>query len=441
MSEEEEGDEEESDQQYQCEDCDYVGTKRRYIVRHYQNVHKKKLGRKKTTLKAEVKSPRKRYDCPDPDCDYFSGNRFRVRLHAKKEHDIIMPTLKTMPKKKSKLTSSNHACDQCSKSFPILSRLRDHKLFVHDGVTFDCNLCDFKGSRPMLNRHKRAVHDARYACDECDFKGSSLDYLKEHKQSKHLGIRYNCEHCASAFASLRNLKTHIREKHEEKTLLCDQCHFTTNFNHILKTHVNAVHLQKYYCEQCQLLYPNARALENHMENKHREGPKLPKGKSVKKEAAKRYMCDKCPFKTEWYPHLETHINNLHGTKVFACDLCDYTTLLPKEFRRHWGYRHDPNTKRFPCDQCHYSATFIHALKTHIQIVHEGIRYPCDMCDYKATKKEDVIKHKNNIHKKIRVPCEFCNQTYSSDGALRTHKKTKHPEEYIKYSRLKKQRHT
>ena len=426
-------------QQFPCEQCDYVGTKRRYIVRHNMRVHGKKLERKKAVRKKESKGEKKQWSCPE--CDYVSGNRFRVRTHAMDVHEIVMPTLKRgFLKTKNELPTTRHSCDLCSKVFPMASRLRDHKLFAHEGITFDCTLCDFKGSRPALSRHKRRVHDQRYKCDQCEFNGSSLEYLKEHKQSKHLGIRYNCEHydCKSAFASLRNLKVHIKEKHEEKTLLCDQCHFTTNTNSILQTHVNAVHLQKYFCELCQVLFPTSRAIDSHMENKHTDGPKLKKIQSLKKQSnIKKYMCDKCPFKTDWYPHLQTHMDNLHGTKVFSCDLCDYTTLLPKEFKRHWGYRHDPNTKRFPCDQCHYSATFVHALKTHMQIVHEGIRYPCDLCDYKATKREDVIKHKNTIHEKIRVPCEFCLQTYSSEGALRTHKKSKHPDEYVKYARLKK----
>ena len=423
---------EDDDGQFPCDQCEYVGTKRRYILRHKTRVHGVKVERKKQVKKERKKDVKKEWNCPE--CDYVSGNRFRVRVHAKNVHDIIMPILK-----KGSTTSifpkPRHPCDQCPKTFLKGSWLRDHKLWAHEGVTFDCTLCDFKGSSGGLSRHKRTVHDQRYKCDQCEFNGSSLVYLTEHKQLKHLGIRYNCEHpdCTASFGSLRNLKVHVKENHEEKKLLCDQCHFTTNTNSILQTHVNAVHLQKYFCEICQVLFPTARALENHTENKHSDGPKS----SRKQSNVKKFMCDKCPFKAKWYPHLKTHMDNLHGTKVFACDLCDYKTLLPKEFKKHWGYRHDPNTKRFPCDQCHFSATFVHALKTHVQIVHEGIRYPCDLCEYTGAKQDDVRKHKKNIHDKIRIPCEYCNLTYSTECGLRQHKQSKHPEKVVKYARTKK----
>ena len=149
------------------------------------------------------------------------------------------------------------------------------------------------------------------------------------------------------------------------------------------------------------------------------------------------MCDKCPFKSGWQGHLKTHMENKHGTEILSCDLCDYKTMLPIEFKKHWGYRHDPSVKRYPCDQCHYSATFVHALKLHIQIVHEGVKYPCDMCEYQGSTKADVMKHRNNIHKKIKHPCDLCNLIYTTDSALRHHRKQKHPVEYVKYARAKK----
>ena len=184
-----------------------------------------------------------------------------------------------------------------------------------------------------------------------------------------------------------------------------------------------------------MTFPRDYFLQKHLENKHSDSPKLTN--SIKRPTTKWYMCDKCPFKTGWYPHLKTHMDNLHGTKVFSCDLCDYTTLLPKEFKKHWGYRHDLSTKRYPCEQCHFSATFVHGLKTHIKMVHEGIKFPCDLCDYKGSRQDDVRKHKKNIHDKIRIPCDYCDLTYSTECALRTHKKTKHPDKYVKYARIKK----
>ena len=350
---------------------------------------------------------------PCGDCEYVGSNRRQIVRHNMRVHGKKLERKKAVRRNLNKETT--------------------------------CTLCDFKGSRPQaLRAHKRAVHDQRYKCDQCEFIASRSDYLKEHMESKHLGIRYNCEHpdCSASFASLRNLKGHNKEKHEEKTLLCDQCHFTTNTNSILQTHVNAIHLQKYFCELCQVLFPTARAVQSHMEIKHSDGSEVKTNQPFKKQfIIMKFICDKCPFKAKTYPLLKAHMDKWHGTKVFSCDLCDYTTLLPKEFKKHWGYRHNYDTKRFYCDQCHYSASVVNSLKLHVQSVHEGIRYPCDLCDFKATKKEDVTRHKNTIHEKIKgnVPCELCPKACFTEIGLRMHTKSRHPAEYVKYARLKKEK--
>ena len=127
-----------------------------------------------------------------------------------------------------------------------------------------------------------------------------------------MGIRYHCTQCTASFSFTRNLNQHIKETHEEKRLLCDQCEFTTNKNYALKNHIEAVHIKKYACEVCDVVFADTRGLQIHNQSKHADSPeaKLPPIKSIK-----WYMCDKCPYKTGWQGHLNTHMENLHGTKA------------------------------------------------------------------------------------------------------------------------------
>ena len=52
-------------------------------------------------------------------------------------------------------------------------------------------------------------------------------------------------------------------------------------------------------------------------------------KLLTKKLVKVLMCDKCPYKTKNSVELKNHIRSNHGTTVFACDQCEYTTLIPK----------------------------------------------------------------------------------------------------------------
>ena len=169
---------------------------------------------------------------------------------------------------------------------------------------------------------------------------------------------------------MNRLKLHIKEQHEEKTLLCDKCDWSTNDNFKLKQHIDAVHYKKFTCAECDMVLGRAATLRLHIEAKHPDGTQI---KSLPKKTFKSYMCDKCPFKTPWKKYLDDHMDNLHGTKLFSCDQCEYTTRIPKEFKKHWKFRHDPTSSRIPCDQCHFTATRADTLKKHVQVVHENIR--------------------------------------------------------------------
>ena len=422
---------------YNCDMCEFEGSQSD-VNKHKRTEHVEEA--------KEVET--KRYQCDQ--CKNSYSKISALKNHKLHFHDGVKLNCDLCEYEGSKNGLIHHKksvhdrkfqCDACPKTYPHPYALKEHKLFVHEGLRLTCDLCDFQGTKESLKHHKNSVHEQKFKCDQCEYNGTRLNYLRDHIESKHMGIRHDCHQCDATFAIKGNLKTHIKEIHgdenqgEAATLLCDQCEFTTNKKAKLKGHIEAVHLKKFSCPKCEMVCTTNAGLKEHILRKHdNTGQAL----FISKKNRTKYMCDKCPFKTHWQGFLREHMENKHGSKVFACDLCDYTTTFPKEFNKHWGYRHDPSTKRYPCDQCHYSATFVQALKSHIQMVHEKIRYPCDMCDHQASKQADLLKHKKHVHEKVRVSCDYCELTYADPGGLRYHVQLKHPDQYIKYARSKKQ---
>ena len=60
-------------------------------------------------------------------------------------------------------------------------------LFIHDGVKYDCNLCDYKATQ--------------------------LGNLRTHVQSKHEGIKIPCNICDQQLNSKASLNMHMKAKH------------------------------------------------------------------------------------------------------------------------------------------------------------------------------------------------------------------------------------
>ena len=81
-------------------------------------------------------------------------------------------------------------------------------------------------------------------CGEIVRKG----YLKEHLESKHLGMKYSCHECELEARSKQQLRRHVEKKHLGITYRCDECDYQTRAKEDLGVHVKVKHLGfKYTC--------------------------------------------------------------------------------------------------------------------------------------------------------------------------------------------------
>ena len=50
-------------------------------------------------------------------------------------------------------------CDQCDFKTADTARLKEHRLAVHEGVIFICDLCDYQGNKlRLLQEHTNRNH-------------------------------------------------------------------------------------------------------------------------------------------------------------------------------------------------------------------------------------------------------------------------------------------
>ena len=65
----------------------------------------------------------------------------------------------------------------------------------------------------------------RFPCDECHYNATLLSDLRKHKEYKHEGIKNPCDHCDYAATQLSSLRTHTEFIHDGIIHSCDQCEF------------------------------------------------------------------------------------------------------------------------------------------------------------------------------------------------------------------------
>ena len=130
-------------------------------------------------------------------------------------------------------------CDQCHKTFPGRSGLREHRQ-KHEGVKYGCDQCDYQATqRSDLNRHIQTVHEG--ACVQCDYQATRQGNLAVHIQSKHEGVRYACDQCDYQATTQQHLTRHINSRHEGVKYSCNQCVYQATRQDRLTAHIKTKH--------------------------------------------------------------------------------------------------------------------------------------------------------------------------------------------------------
>ena len=136
-----------------------------------------------------------------------------------------------------------HKCDTCGKLFTQRRTLKKHKLNKHEGVFWDCNICNFKAAHPnTLTEHKKYLHGVnikkKHKCSECGELFHTKYKLTVHFRI-HSGERpHQCQFCKQRFRGSLTQWHRLgscKKNHDQK-IKCTHCGFISENQDILKLH-------------------------------------------------------------------------------------------------------------------------------------------------------------------------------------------------------------
>ncbi|XP_043064047.1 zinc finger protein 62 isoform X2 [Drosophila ficusphila] len=169
--------------------------------------------------------------------------------------------------------------------------------------------------------------------------------------------------------------------------------------------------QKLKCEVCEQAFSTDHALQAHQFRDHKMGE------------GGWFRCTLCELNFDRRCHLQQHIQRVHMSKAFACDICNRSFAFGNQLASH-KRTHDEKhvAKPFVCEFCGKSFKQKIQMTTHVTAVHTKIRaFKCDMCPKDFLTKRDLKDHVKahlNIRDKV---CEVCQKAFTNANALVKHR--------------------
>ncbi|EDV37868.1 uncharacterized protein Dana_GF13673 [Drosophila ananassae] len=169
--------------------------------------------------------------------------------------------------------------------------------------------------------------------------------------------------------------------------------------------------QKLKCEVCEQAFSTDHALQAHQFRDHKMGE------------GGWFRCTLCELNFDRRCHLQQHIQRVHMSKAFACDICSRSFAFSSQLAIH-KQTHDEKhvAKPFVCEFCGKSFKQKIQMTTHVTAVHTKIRaFKCHICPKDFLTKRDLKDHVKahlNIRDKV---CEICQKAFTNANALVKHR--------------------
>ncbi|XP_043550281.1 zinc finger protein 142 isoform X2 [Chiloscyllium plagiosum] len=403
----------------QCSLCSFV-CKSAVALKHHTHLHGKKCCRKRPRLSCQL--------CP------FTCKQARcLKQHVAIKHDGVKPykchycDFSTTRRYRLDAHESLHtgvgrlACDSCQQTFGTGSKLRIHKLRVHEKrPTHFCTLCDYSGyNQNDITRHVSSCHagEPSAACGRCDARFSSEGALKQHCLRRHEEkVCHGCPSCVFACYSESTLRSHVQRQHPQ--LECSSCKERFEKRDQLEEH-KKVHFS-HHCPHCDFATRERQQLIQHLLDTHED-----EEEADGSEEGKPFHCPFCEFTCRHQMVFDYHMKAHGGTRMYKCTDCDYTTKNRQKIT--WHIRIHTGEKPYKCHLCNYACADPSRLKYHMRIHQEERKYLCPECGYKC-KWINQLKYHMTKHTGAKpYQCDECDYCTNRADALRTHKETRHKE--------------
>uniref|UniRef100_A0A8B9J0D0 Zinc finger protein 142 n=1 Tax=Amazona collaria TaxID=241587 RepID=A0A8B9J0D0_9PSIT len=396
--------------QLQCRQCEFTCKQARCLRQHIRIKHE------------GVKPHKCRY------CEFSTTRRYRLEAHQSLHTGV-----------------GRIACGICSQTFGTNSKLRIHRLRVHEKTpTHFCPLCDYSSYlQNDITRHVNSCHhgELNFGCSRCEARFSSETALKQHILRRHEEkVSYGCPRCSFMCHSEATLKCHVQKQHPH--LECSTCKETFATREVLEEH-KTQHFS-HRCELCSFAAKERQQLVRHYMESHE--PAAPQDKPLhcpfcdfacrhrlvfdqhmKGHGGTRvYKCSDCEYTTKNRQKITWHIRIHTGEKPYKCHLCKYACADPSRLKYHM--RIHKEERKYLCPDCGYKCKWVNQLKYHMT-KHTGLKpYRCDECEYRTNRADALRVHKETRHQEARsFICEQCGKAFKTRFLLKTHLK-KHSEE-------------
>lgn len=428
--------------EFRCASCPFTSKAAKALRLH------RKLHRKHYSKRPQLQCRQCEFTCKQARC---LRQHVRIKHEGVKPHKCLYCEFSTTRRYRLEAHQSLHtgvgriACGICSQTFGTNSKLRIHRLRVHEKTpTHFCPLCDYSSYlQNDITRHVNSCHrgELNFGCSRCEARFSSETALKQHVLRRHEEkVSYGCPQCGFVCHSEATLKCHVQKQHPH--LECGTCKESFPSRDALEEHKKQHFSHR--CELCSFAAKERQQLVRHYVESHE--PATPQDKPLRCpfcDFACRhqlvfdqhmkghggtciYKCSDCEYTTKNRQKITWHIRIHTGEKPYKCHLCKYTCADPSRLKYHM--RIHKEERKYLCPDCGYKCKWVNQLKYHMT-KHTGLKpYRCDECEYRTNRADALRVHQETRHRDARsFICEQCGKAFKTRFLLKTHLK-KHSEE-------------
>uniref|UniRef100_A0A8C3K7Z9 Zinc finger protein 142 n=1 Tax=Calidris pygmaea TaxID=425635 RepID=A0A8C3K7Z9_9CHAR len=428
--------------EFRCSSCPFTSKVAKALQLH------RKLHCKHYSKRPQLQCFQCEFTCKQVRCLF---QHIRIKHEGVKPHKCCYCEFSTTRRYRLEAHQSLHtgvgriACGICSQTFGTNSKLRIHRLRVHEKTpTHFCPFCDYSSYlQNDITRHVNSCHrgELNFGCSRCEARFSSETALKQHVLRRHEEkVSYGCPRCGFVCHSEATLKCHVQKQHPH--LECSTCKETFATREALEEH-KTQHFS-HRCELCSFAAKERQQLVRHYVENHE--PAAPQDKPLQcpfcdftcchqlvfdqhmkgHGGTRVYKCLDCEYTTKNRQKITWHIRIHTGEKPYKCHLCKYACADPSRLKYHM--RIHKEERKYLCPDCGYKCKWVNQLKYHMT-KHTGLKpYRCDECEYRTNRADALRVHKETRHREARsFICEQCGKAFKTRFLLKTHLK-KHSEE-------------
>ena len=122
-------------------------------------------------------------------------------------------------------------CEFCDLKFSSRKKKNMHNETVHNKFKYSCPVCDYSGSKKVINCHIRQEHEEsryKYSCTQCNRKFTKIYHRNNHVMAIHEGKRFPCDQCDFKAKEPGNLRSHKLMRHDANKYTCPECDYMGN---------------------------------------------------------------------------------------------------------------------------------------------------------------------------------------------------------------------